>query len=51
VPKELALALGTLAHAVFWVGTTLIGLAALRGGVQRLREALTGAERDIQGGG
>jgi len=51
VPKELALALGTLAHAVFWVGTTLIGLAALRGGVQRLREALTGAERDIQSGG
>jgi len=43
VPKELALALGTLAHAVFWIGTTAIGLAALRGGSQRLREAVSEA--------
>lgn len=48
VSKELALALGTLAHAVFWVGTTLIGLAALRGGLARLREAVSDAERDLQ---
>jgi hypothetical protein len=46
VPKELALALGTLAHAVFWIGTTAIGLAALRGGAQRLREAVSAAEHD-----
>ncbi len=30
VPKELAIALGTLAHAVFWLTTTLLGLAVLR---------------------
>jgi hypothetical protein len=46
VPKELALALGTLAHAVFWISTNLIGLAALRGGTQRLREAVSGAESE-----
>jgi hypothetical protein len=46
VPKELALALGTLAHAVFWIGTTAIGLAALRGGTERLREAVSAAEHD-----
>jgi len=46
VPKELALALGTLAHAVFWIGTTGIGLVALRGGTQRLREAVSVAEQD-----
>jgi hypothetical protein len=44
VPKELALALGTLAHGVFWIGTNLIGLAAIRGGTERLREAVSGAE-------
>jgi hypothetical protein len=44
VPKELALALGTLAHAVFWIGTTAIGLVALRGGIARLREAVRSAE-------
>jgi hypothetical protein len=46
VPKELALALGTLAHAVFWVSTNLIGLVALRGGTQRLREAVSGVESE-----
>lgn len=45
VPKELALALGTLAHAVFWMGTTALGLLALRGGAQRLRDAMSEAER------
>jgi len=30
VPKELALALGTLAHAVFWLTTTGLGLVVLR---------------------
>jgi hypothetical protein len=44
VPKELALALGTLAHAVFWIGITAIGLFALRGG-PRLRDAVSEAER------
>ncbi len=32
VPKEMAVALGTLAHATFWVTTTLLGLAVLRQG-------------------
>lgn len=44
VPTELALALGTLAHAVFWVAINLIGLACLRGGTDRLREAVSEAE-------
>jgi X-X-X-Leu-X-X-Gly heptad repeat protein len=30
VPKEMAIALGTLAHGVFWLTTTLTGLAVLR---------------------
>jgi len=30
VPKEMALALGTLTHAVFWVSLTALGLAVLR---------------------
>ena len=30
VPKELAIALGTLAHGVFWLTTTLAGLVVLR---------------------
>lgn len=30
VPKELAIALGTLAHGVFWVTTTLAGLLVMR---------------------
>ena len=46
VPTELALALGTLAHAVFWVATNLIGLASLRGGTARLREAVSGVEAE-----
>ena len=46
VPKELALALGTLAHAVFWIGTSGIGLACLRGGTQRLQEAVQRAEAE-----
>ena len=46
VPKELALAIGTAAHAVFWMGITALGLlVALRGGPQRLREAVREAER------
>ena len=48
VSKELALALGTLAHAVFWIGITAIGLIALRGGTQRLREAVRIAEDDSE---
>jgi len=48
VPKELAVALGTLAHAVFWIGTTSIGLACLRGGTQRLREAVSSAGADSE---
>ena len=46
VSPELALALGTLAHAVFWIGINLIGLFSLRGGTERLREAVSGAERE-----
>jgi uncharacterized membrane protein YbhN (UPF0104 family) len=46
VPKELALALGTLAHGIFWIATNLIGLAALRGRAQRLRDAVSGAESE-----
>jgi uncharacterized membrane protein YbhN (UPF0104 family) len=30
VPKEQAIALGTLAHAVFWLTTTGLGVAVLR---------------------
>jgi len=45
VPRELALAVGTLAHAVFWVGTTAFGLVALRLGGRRLSDALAGAEQ------
>jgi len=45
VPRELAVAVGTLAHAVFWVGTTVIGLVAVRAGGRHLGEALAGAEQ------
>jgi uncharacterized membrane protein YbhN (UPF0104 family) len=45
VPKEQALALGTLSHAVFWMGITALGLLALRGGAVRLRDAVSEAER------
>jgi glycosyltransferase 2 family protein len=30
VPKEMAIALGTLAHGVFWLTTTIAGLAVMR---------------------
>ena len=50
VPKELALALGTLAHAVFWVGINGIGLVALRGATGRLREAVDASEREAGAG-
>jgi len=43
VPKELAIALGTLSHLVFWVTSTLLGLAALRFSGAPLGE-LRGAE-------
>jgi hypothetical protein len=42
----LGFALGTLAHAVFWVGMNLIGLVALRGATGRLREAVDATERE-----
>jgi hypothetical protein len=42
VTEELALALGTLSHAVFWLSTTGIGLAVLRYRGTRLDE-LAGA--------
>jgi uncharacterized protein (TIRG00374 family) len=45
VSRELALAVGTLAHAVFWLGTTAFGLVAIRLGGRRLSEALAGAEQ------
>jgi hypothetical protein len=38
-------AVGTLAHAVFWLGTTAFGLVALRLGGRRLSEALASAEQ------
>jgi hypothetical protein len=46
VPSEVALAVGTLAHATFWVVVNLIGLACLRGGAARLRDAVSGAEQE-----
>jgi uncharacterized protein (TIRG00374 family) len=45
VPREQALAVGTLAHAVFWLGSTAFGLVALRLGGRRLSDALAGAEQ------
>jgi hypothetical protein len=45
VPREQAVAVGTLAHAVFWLGTTAFGLVALRLGGRRLSEALASAEQ------
>ncbi|MCP5057953.1 MAG: flippase-like domain-containing protein [bacterium] len=44
VSEELALALGTLAHALFWVSLTALGLAVLRFRGTRLDEAMAGAE-------
>ena len=43
VSEELALAVGTLSHAVFWVTTTAIGLAVLRFRGTRLDELATEA--------
>lgn len=43
VGEELALAVGTLSHAVFWVTTTAIGLAVLRWRGTRLDELATEA--------
>jgi uncharacterized membrane protein YbhN (UPF0104 family) len=43
VPKPQALAVGTLAHATFWVSITGFGLIALRGMRTSLAETLRGA--------
>jgi hypothetical protein len=40
VPKEAAVALGTLCHAVFWVTVTVTGLVVLRFRNTRLEETL-----------
>jgi hypothetical protein len=40
----MSLAVGTLAHAVFWMATTAFGLIALRLGGRHLRDALAGAD-------
>ncbi|MCP3985180.1 MAG: flippase-like domain-containing protein [bacterium] len=44
VSEEVALALGTLSHALFWASLTLLGLAVLRSHGTGLNEALAGAE-------
>lgn len=46
VTEELALALATLSHAVFWVSTTSIGLAVLRRRGTRLDELAIAASAD-----
>jgi len=46
VTEELALALGTLSHAVFWVSPTSFGLAVLRDRGTRLDELATAASVD-----
>jgi len=46
VTEELALALGTLSHAVFWLTTTGIGLAVLRFRGTRLDELADAASTD-----
>ena len=46
VTEELALAVGTLSHAVFWISTTGIGLAVLRFRGTRLDELATAASAD-----
>jgi uncharacterized membrane protein YbhN (UPF0104 family) len=43
VAEPLALAVGTLAHALFWVSITGLGLLALRGSRTSLADALRGA--------
>jgi glycosyltransferase 2 family protein len=42
VPPTLALAVGTLAHAMFWLSINLLGLLALRGTQASLSDALRG---------
>lgn len=44
VSEEVALALGTLSHAVFWISLTALGLAVLRFHGTGLDEALAGAK-------
>jgi len=44
VPKAQALALGTLAHGVFWVTITGLGLVVLRFRGGHLEDALSAAE-------
>ncbi len=46
VSEEVALALGTLAHIVFWVTLTALGLSVLRVRGTRLDETLAGAEAE-----
>lgn len=48
VSEEVALGLGTLAHVVFWLTLTLLGLAVLRFGGTRLDEAVAGAEAEAE---
>ena len=43
VPGAMALAVGTLAHALFWLSITALGLLALRGSRASLAEAVQGA--------
>jgi glycosyltransferase 2 family protein len=42
VPQTLALAVGTLAHALFWISINLLGVFALRGTASSLTDALRG---------
>jgi hypothetical protein len=44
VSRELSLAVGTLAHAVFWASTTAFGLVAVRMGGRHLSDAFAGAD-------
>ncbi len=46
VAEPLALAVGTLAHALFWLSITALGLLALRGGRTSLGDALRGASSE-----
>jgi len=48
VPRTQALAVGTLAHALFWVSITGFGLLALRGSRSSLSEAIRGSARAEQ---
>jgi hypothetical protein len=44
VDRDTAIAVGTLAHALFWTSITAFGLIALRGARTSLADALRGAE-------